>query len=376
MGDMTVIRLGTRASALATTQSQTVADLLTAQGLQVELFHVTTDGDTSTASLRQMGGTGVFATAIRYALIGSQCDVAVHSFKDLPTAQPIGLRVAAVPPREDPRDALVARDSLTLDELPKGAKVGTGSPRRFAQLLAQRPDLQIVDIRGNVDTRLGRVKGLGRYAKGGGREDLDAVILACAGLERLGHAGLITERLSTDVLMPAPAQGALAVECRNADSLHGPLAKALQAIDDRPSHLAALAERAVLNRLGAGCAAPVGAHATLTEGGPDKTAQPDVLHLQAVVCSLDGSKQVRKEASIELPPLTEHFAAAYGIGEKLAEDLLDAGAGNITDLSASKSTPANPESPDERDAASGTHSGTAHNSTADAQSGTDTEEGR
>ena len=264
MGDMTVIRLGTRASALATTQSQTVADLLTAQGLQVELFHVTTDGDTSTASLRQMGGTGVFATAIRYALIGSQCDVAVHSFKDLPTAQPIGLRVAAVPPREDPRDALVARDSLTLDELPKRAKVGTGSPRRFAQLLAQRPDLQIVDIRGNVDTRLGRVKGLGRYAKGGGREDLDAVILACAGLERLGHAGLITERLSTDILMPAPAQGALAVECRNADSLHGPLAKALQAIDDRPSHLAALAERAVLNRLGAGCAAPVGAHATLT----------------------------------------------------------------------------------------------------------------
>ncbi|WP_130866226.1 hydroxymethylbilane synthase [Acidipropionibacterium timonense] len=332
------VRLGTRASTLATTQSETVAAALRKEGLGVELVHITTHGDTSTASLTQLGGTGVFASAIRYALIGGQCDVAVHSFKDLPTAAPMGLVVAAVPTRQDPRDALVARDGLTLDTLPEGASVGTGSPRRFAQLLATRPDLHIVDIRGNVETRLGRVKGFGRLAGDGGREDLDAVVLACAGLERLGHGGLVTDRLDPDVVLPAPAQGALAVECRNADGLHGPLATALRAIDDRAAHLEALAERAVLARLKAGCAAPVGCLARFQPGGPDRRRNPDRLSLAAAVCSLDGTRSVRQEAVVELPPLTEHLAAAYGLGDRIAEDLLADGAAEIADLSASAST--------------------------------------
>ncbi|MCW2501230.1 MAG: porphobilinogen deaminase, partial [Frankiales bacterium] len=201
---MTALRLGTRASALALTQSGHVADALRALGHDVELVHITTHGDTSSAAIAQLGGTGVFVTALRDALLAGEVDLAVHSYKDLPTAPADGLVIAAVPPRQDARDALVARDGLTLGELPTGARVGTGSPRRTAQLRALGMGLEVVPVRGNVDTRIGRV------APG----DLDAVVLARAGLARLGRLDEVTETLDPLQVLPAPAQGALAVECR------------------------------------------------------------------------------------------------------------------------------------------------------------------
>lgn len=331
------VKLGTRASTLATTQSGMVAEALSVHGLDVELVHVTTHGDVNNTPLSQMGGTGVFASAIRADLLAGACDLAVHSFKDLPTAQPLGLKVAAVPARENPHDALVARDGLTLSELPEGARVGTGSPRRAAQLLAARPDLQIVDIRGNVDTRVGRVRGMG------GREDLDAVIVAASGLRRLGRGSVITEELGFDVMLPAPAQGALAVECRTQDSRFGALAKGLAAIDDLPTRLSATAERAVLARLEAGCAAPVGAFCELAD---------QKLSLRAVVAAVDGSATVRSEAALEFPDplpsgsgsraveaLADLAGAAHQLGVQVAEDLLAQGAADIADLHASKGTP-------------------------------------
>lgn len=309
-----------------------VADALAAHGVNVELVHVTTHGDVNTTPLSQMGGTGVFASAIRADLLSGACDLAVHSFKDLPTGQPLGLRVAAVPARENPHDALVARDGLRLTQLPAGAKVGTGSPRRAAQLRAARPDLDVVDIRGNVDTRVGRVKGMG------GRQDLDAVVVAASGLRRLGRGADITEELDFDVMLPAPAQGALAVECRTQDSRFGALAKALAAIDDLPTRLSATAERAVLARLEAGCAAPVGAFCQDAGGR---------LALQAAVAAVDGSRTVRSEAALELPSplpakpdgLADLAGAAHQLGVRVAEDLLSQGAADVADLHASKGTP-------------------------------------
>ncbi|MCI1748051.1 MAG: hydroxymethylbilane synthase [Acidipropionibacterium sp.] len=325
----TPVRLATRASKLATTQSELVAAALDEHGLDVELVHVTTHGDVVSTPLSKMGGIGVFASAIRTDLLEGRCDIAVHSFKDLPTGQPLGLTVAAVPAREDPHDALVARDRLKLADLPAGSKVGTGSPRRAAQLRAARPDLEIVDIRGNVDTRVGRVRGFG------GREDLDAVIVAASGLSRLGRGSDITEVLDADVMLPAPAQGALAVECRTADSRHGALAKGLAAIDDLPSRLCATAERAVLAGLEAGCAAPVGCLAKVESG---------LLDLHAVVVSVDGTKSVRVQAGLELPSAAPAKAddiatlagAAHTLGIQVAEDLLAQGAAEIADLHVSK----------------------------------------
>src|SRR4051794_10995299 len=201
------LRLGTRGSELARTQSQAVADAITAAtGTPVELVHIVTEGDRSSAAIAQLGGTGVFVAAIRRALIEGSVDLAVHSYKDLPTAAAPGLIIAAVPGREDPRDALVARDGLTLGQLPPGAKVGTGAPRRVAQLRALGLGLDVVPIRGNVDTRLGRVAG-----RGSENADLDAVVLARAGLARLGRLDEITETLDPLQVLPAPAQGALAV---------------------------------------------------------------------------------------------------------------------------------------------------------------------
>lgn len=336
MEDMSSIRLGTRASTLATTQSEMVAELLRSQGLDVDLATITTHGDTSTASLASMGGIGVFASAIRTALLEGSADIAVHSFKDLPTGRPLGLAIGAVPVREDPRDALVARDGLTLDELPQGASVGTGSPRRVAQLLAVRPDLTIVDIRGNVDTRLGRVKGLGHYAEDSGKEDLDAVVLAASGLARLGHSDVITELLDPSVVLPAPAQGALAVECRTADVHHGKLAKALARIDDYGTRLSATAERAVLSHLEAGCAAPIGALAHLA---PTPGMSPDVLTLDVVVAAVNGSRTIREQVSVELPKeVKPALAAAHTLGVTAAEELLDDGAADVADLKATGST--------------------------------------
>jgi hydroxymethylbilane synthase len=242
-----VVRLGTRRSALAMAQSRLVAAALaTATGRPVELVEVTTVGDTSSASLSQLGGTGVFVSALREAVLARRVDVAVHSLKDLPVAAAPDVALAAVPERADAHDVLVARDGLGLAGLPAGATVGTGSPRRRAQLLAARPDLDVVDVRGNVDTRLGFVAA--------GR--LDAVLLAAAGLARLGRLDEATEVLSYDVMLPAPGQGALAVEARADDEV---MLDLLAPLDHAPTRSAVLAERAVLATLEAGCSAPVGA---------------------------------------------------------------------------------------------------------------------
>jgi hydroxymethylbilane synthase len=297
------LRLGTRASQLALTQSQHVADVLTASsGVPVELVHVSTQGDRSKEAIAQLGGTGVFVSALRDALHAGTVDLAVHSFKDLPTAPAPGLTIAAVPPREDPRDVLVARDGLTLGELPPGARVGTGAPRRMAQLRALGLGLDIVPIRGNVDTRMAKV------AAG----ELDAVVLARAGLARLGRMSAITEVLDPIQVLPAPAQGALAVECRSDDTRTMAL---LAALDDPAARACVAAERAVLTALEAGCSAPVAAHAELAEA-EDGTAE---LWLRASVTAIDGSDSVRDSIS---GPATE----AESLGRQLATELLDRGA--------------------------------------------------
>ena len=312
------LRVGTRASALALTQTTTVAERISElSGAAHELVRIRTEGDVHKGSLTQIGGTGVFVAALRDALLEDRCDLAVHSLKDLPTSPAEGLSIAAIPERADTRDALCARDSLTLATLPDGATVGTGSPRRAAQLRAARPGLTVIDIRGNVDTRLGRVSGLTDAGPG----DLDAVVLAAAGLYRLGRDHLITELIDPAVMLPAPGQGALAVECRTPDASASALAAALNDYDDVPTRLAVTAERAVLRRLEAGCSAPIGALATVIDG---------VLGLQAVVCSLDGTKLLRLARSGR--ELTVEGADALGVA--LAEDLLDAGAAAVAPLTA------------------------------------------
>ena len=304
----TTLRLGTRASTLARTQSQAVAEAITAAtGTPVELVHIVTEGDRSSAAIASLGGTGVFVTAIRSALLDGTVDLAVHSYKDLPTAPAPGLILAAVPGREDPRDALVARDGLTLGELPPGSRIGTGAPRRVAQLRALGLGLEIVPIRGNVDTRLGRVSGAG----GEGPGDLDAVVLARAGLARLGRLGAITETLDPIQVLPAPAQGALAVECRTGDARTRELVGRLE---DSAARACVLAERSTLATLEAGCSAPVAAYAEVAEGddGPE-------LFLRASVTSIDGSDAVRGSA-------TGPLGDAVALGRGLAADLLDRGA--------------------------------------------------
>ncbi|MEJ1113929.1 hydroxymethylbilane synthase [Paenarthrobacter sp. CCNWLY172] len=330
------VRIGTRASKLALTQTQQTADKLSAVGgFPVELVHIKTEGDVKTGSLSQMGGTGVFVAALRDALLADTCDVAVHSLKDLPTGAALGLSIAATPKRVDVRDVLCARDGMTLSELPGGAKVGTGSPRRAAQLRAARPDIEVLDIRGNVDTRLGRVPGLpGNITDEvvpGKSCDLDAVVLAAAGLERMDRLDTVSEFFETNVMLPAPGQGALAIECRTGDAprqpgstagSNGVLAQALAALNDDDTRLAVTAERAVLARLEAGCAAPVGAYAF---------RKGSMLHLEAVVCAVDGTKTVREKKATD--GLTEVGATLLGI--EVAELLLAAGAAEIADLAAS-----------------------------------------
>ena len=306
------LRLATRGSTLAWTQSGLVADALRALGHDVELVRITTKGDVSGAPLASLGGAGVFVGAVRAAVLDGDCDLAVHSFKDLPTAPAPGLVLAAVPQREDPADALCARAGLSLADLPGGASVGTGSPRRAAQLLAVRPDLHVVDIRGNVETRLRRTT-----------EDLDAVVLAAAGLRRLGLADRITHLFDVATFRPAPAQGALALECR-ADAAPG-LRAVLAELDDLPTRLAVTAERTVLARLEAGCAAPVAAYAQL-DGGR--------LVLEATVIALDGSRQFKAGGAAG-----PSEAAALELGARVAGDLLAAGAATIVDLGAARPGP-------------------------------------
>jgi len=303
------LRLGTRGSALARTQSQAVADAITAAtGTPVELVHIVTEGDRSAAAITQLGGTGVFVAAIRRALLEGSVDLAVHSYKDLPTAAEPGLIIAAVPGREDPRDALVARDGLTLGELPPGSKVGTGAPRRVAQLRALGLGLDVVPIRGNVDTRMGRV------ADG----DLDAVVLARAGLARLGRLDAITETLDPLQVLPAPAQGALAVECRTSDARTREL---LGRLEDPLTRACVTAERATLAALEAGCSAPVAAYAEVAEGESGRE-----LFLRASVTAIDGSDAVRGSLSASLPE-------AAALGRALATELLDRGAAELMAVS-------------------------------------------
>ncbi len=303
------LRLGTRRSRLATTQSQAVADALTAAtGRTVELVEVTTFGDTSTAALTQIGGTGVFVTALRTALLEGRIDLAVHSLKDLPTAPAPGLVVAAVPRREDPRDVLVARDGLTLGELPPGSRIGTGSPRRAAQLLALGLGLEPVPVRGNVDTRLELV----------GSGTVDAVVLARAGLLRLGRAFEGTEVLDPLQLLPAPGQGALAVECRASDLQ---LVELLETLEDVDARTAVTAERALLAGLEAGCTAPVGALAEVVE---DVDGSLEI-SLRAVVASPDGTAVLRQS-------LVGPAADAADVGRRLAALLLEDGAADLVDL--------------------------------------------
>jgi hydroxymethylbilane synthase len=319
---MTTLRLGTRRSALALTQSQWVADAITAAtGTPVELVHIVTEGDRSSAAIAQLGGTGVFVTAIRRALLDGTVDLAVHSYKDLPTAPEPGLTLAAVPRREDPRDVLVARDGRTLGELPPGARIGTGAPRRVAQLRALGLGLDVVPIRGNVDTRLGRVLG-GDGAPG----DLDAVVLARAGLTRLGRLDVVTETLDPLQVLPAPAQGALAVECRADDARTREL---LAPLEDAATRACVAAERATLAALEAGCSAPVAAYAEVAEGdgGPGEPALE--LFLRASVTALDGSDAVRGSVT---GPLDD----AAALGRALAAELLDRGA---AELMAAPTTP-------------------------------------
>ncbi|MCF6380030.1 hydroxymethylbilane synthase [Nocardioides KLBMP 9356] len=299
------LRLGTRASALATTQSGLVADLIRERlGREVELVEVSTEGDRSAAPLATLGGTGVFVSALRDALLAGQVDIAVHSLKDLPTTPADGIALAAVPPREDPRDVVVARDGLTLGELPVGSRLGTGSPRRVSQLEALGLGLAIEGIRGNVDTRIRKVR----------EGEVDAVVLARAGLARLGRLDEVTEVLDPLQMLPAPGQGALAIECRSADT---DLVAALARLDDAPTRAAVTAERAVLNTLEAGCSAPLGALAEVVEG-----EEGEELWLRAVALSEDGGLSVRMSA-------TGPVAEAEQLGRRLASDMLDDGAADL-----------------------------------------------
>lgn len=305
-GSQAPLRVGTRASELARTQSALVADALrVALRRDVVLVDVTTDGDISAAPLSSIGGTGVFVSALRDALVRGDVDVAVHSLKDLPTAPADGITVAALPTRGDPRDALVARDGLTLGELPAGARVGTGSPRRAAQLNALGLGLEIVDIRGNVGTRIGKVES----------GEVDAVILARAGLARIGRLDEVTETLDPLQMLPAPGQGALAVECRSQDA--DLVEQVSDALDDPYTRAAVTAERAVLAALEAGCSAPVGALAEIAEGD-----NGDELWIRAVALSHDGAVFVRKSA-------TGTPDDAVGLGQRLAAEMLEEGADNL-----------------------------------------------
>lgn len=302
---MTVLRLGTRRSHLAMTQSGHVADALRALGYDVELVEIVTEGDINRAPLAQMGGTGVFAAALREALLRGEVDLAVHSLKDLPAAPHPGLTVAATPLREDPRDALVARDGLTLGELPTGATIGTGSPRRVAALQALGLGFDIRPLRGNVDSRLARVTD----------GELDAVVLACAGLRRIGRAERITEAIDPLQMLPAPGQGALAVEVRTDDA---DTTSIVSALDDPDTRAAVTAERAILAGLRAGCSAPVGALAEVVE---DVDGSLEI-SLRAFVGAPDGSDELRRS-------ITGPFDRAEQLGLDLAKVLLDDGADQI-----------------------------------------------
>ncbi len=305
------LRLGTRASALALAQAQWVADALArAAGVSVSIVHLATEGDREQlVPVAAIGTKGVFTTRIQQALLEGTVDVAVHSLKDLPTEPVAGIIIACIPARESHRDALVSRDGKAHTELPKGASVATGSLRRRAQLLHARPDLVMRDVRGNVDTRLRKL------AAG----EFDALVLAEAGLRRLGLAQHVAESLDETIMLPAPGQGALAVECRASDRA---IIEQVAMLDDSPTRAAVTAERALLSALEGGCLAPIGAWARI---GKDRQ-----LRLSGVVVAPNGSRRVYGE-------LTGSRDQPSELGQRLADELLEQGALEI--IRASRETP-------------------------------------
>ena len=297
------VRIATRQSPLALWQARHVSALLKERhsGLEVSLVEMTTEGDRFlSAPLSAVGGKGLFVKEIEQCLIDGRADIAVHSLKDMTSVLPEGLMLAAVPQREDPRDAFCSPTGLTLDRLPQGAKVGTSSLRRSCILRSRRPDLEIVSLRGNVQTRLQKTKDLG----------LAGAMLANAGLKRLGLEREITEVLSPDVSLPAVGQGVLAIQCRTNDAEGRAL---LAPLEDALTRIAVTAERALLAKLEGGCTVPMAGHATVTDGG---------VHLRGFVGKPDGSKVVAGEVR---GPVSN----AHALGEALAEDLLSLGAQEI-----------------------------------------------
>jgi hydroxymethylbilane synthase len=304
------LRLGTRRSQMALVQAGHVARLITERtGRAVELVPVTTFGDVSRSQLAQIGGTGVFASGLRERLLSGEVDVAVHSLKDLPTADPGGILLAAVPARDDPRDALVTADGAKLADLPAGARIGTGAPRRAAQLRLLRPDVVPVPVRGNADTRLSKV----------GSGQLDAVILGYAGLARIDRLDAVAEVFEPDEMLPAPGQGALAVECAAGAA---ELAALLATADDPSSRAVVTAERSVLAALQGGCSAPAGAYAA-------HMPTTDTLRLQAGVFDPGGAGAVRAAGS-------DAAAGAVALGRRVAAELLRRGAGDYISVPAAR----------------------------------------
>lgn len=298
----TALRVGTRGSALALAQTESVRQSLErASGASVEVVTIVSAGDATSDSLATIGGTGIFASALRDALLAKECDALVHSLKDLPTGAHPGLVIAAVPQRVDARDVLCSHNGETIDTLAPGARVGTGSPRRRAQVLARRPDVQVVDIRGNVDSRLRRV------AEG----EFDAVVLAAAGLLRLGREAEISEYLDLDAWPVAPGQGALAIETRVGDE------KRFAGINHRLTRTMVDAEREVLRLLEAGCTAPIGTHSMIDDG---------LLFVTARVYSADGSASLTSSHAMYLDDST---SPALDVAARVAEELLALGAADL-----------------------------------------------
>ena len=300
MTDRPRLRLGTRGSPLARWQAEHIAARLTAMGIEVELIHITTQGDVKTGPLGQIGGQGLFTKEIQRALLDDRIDLAVHSLKDLPTEVIEELTLAAVPERESPGDVLVSKTATSIGDLQTQAKIGTGSTRRKAQLLYARSDLQIEDIRGNVETRLRKLDD----------GEFDAIVLAEAGLRRLGFTDRIAHVLPRELMLPAVGQGALGIEARSSDLRTLEL---LLPLNDPATRHAVLAERAMLRTLRGGCLAPVGAWGRLVG---------DELQLEGVVLSPDGKNRIF--ASSTATP-----AAAEALGQRVGEELLAQGAGEL-----------------------------------------------
>lgn len=299
-------RLGTRGSKLAQWQANYVADALRKVAkCEVEIVVISTEGDETAGSLMNPIRPGVFVSSIRDALIANEVDLVVHSMKDLPSARLLGLKVVAIPQREDSRDVVISKSGLGLMDLPAGAVVGTSSPRRAARINYLRPDLVTAPIRGNVDTRIQKVRD----------GEFDAVILAAAGIKRLNRASEITEYLTTEQLLPAPAQGALAIEIRGYDR---DLSKALEKLDHIETRLITTAERAVLVGLDASCQTAIGALATL---------DGNRLSLVAELSDGETNRHSRAEAAIVLENGETMLDEAFQLGLMVAKQL-DVGSGN------------------------------------------------